>query len=189
MHGLKSGSCRFWQRSDLPLGSNMLRRAAQTCSACKLARAQIIPLPTLANQILARTFFRFRRAFVCVPSRWKVLSGEFRRRPTSLAVKLRKPDRVGRRGLFEPREDFSRLHTYAIPLLVFVSRFRCSKPPTHFPADFARSTKKAYSSATCFRRLNLPELPPCPASILMRNNNGFRSVRIARIFATYFVGS
>ena len=73
-------------------------------------------LTTLANQILARTFFRFRRDFVCVPSRWKVLSGEFRRRPTSLAVKLRKSDPVGRRGLFEPREDFSRLNTYAIPL-------------------------------------------------------------------------
>ena len=72
----------------------------------------------MANQILARTFFRFRRDFVCVPSRWKVLSGEFRRRPTSLAVKLRISDRVGRRGLFEPREDFSRLPTYAIPLLI-----------------------------------------------------------------------
>ena len=56
--GLKYGSCRFWQRTDLPPGSNMLRRAAQTCSACKLAGVQIIPLPTLANQILARTFFR-----------------------------------------------------------------------------------------------------------------------------------
>ena len=118
MHGLKSCSCRIWQRTDLPLGSNMLRRAAQTCSACKLARVQIIPLPTFANQILARTFFRFRLAFVCVSSRWKVLSGEFRRRPTSLAVKLRKSDRVGRRGLFEPREDFSRLTTYAIRLLI-----------------------------------------------------------------------
>ena len=58
MHGLKYGSCRFWQRTDSPPGSNMLRRAAQTCSACKLAGVQIIPLPTLANQILARTFFR-----------------------------------------------------------------------------------------------------------------------------------
>ena len=42
----------------MPWRSNMLRRAAQTCSACKLAGVQIIPLPTLANQILARTFFR-----------------------------------------------------------------------------------------------------------------------------------
>ncbi len=47
-----------WQRTDLPPDSNMLRRAAQTCSACKLAGVQIIPLSTLANQILARTFFR-----------------------------------------------------------------------------------------------------------------------------------
>ncbi|MCX5665403.1 MAG: hypothetical protein NTY97_12015, partial [Planctomycetota bacterium] len=30
--------------------------AAQTCSACKLAGVQISLLPTLANQILARTF-------------------------------------------------------------------------------------------------------------------------------------
>jgi hypothetical protein len=59
MHGLKSGSCRFWQRTDSPPGSNMLRLAyADSGSACKLAGVQIIPLLTLANQILARTFFR-----------------------------------------------------------------------------------------------------------------------------------
>ena len=82
MHGLKSDSCRIWQRTDLPSGSNMLRLAyADSGSACKLAGVQIIPLPTLANQILARTFFRFRHASVCVPSRWKVLSGEFHRPP------------------------------------------------------------------------------------------------------------
>ena len=51
------------------------------------------------------------------PGGWKVLSGEFRRRPTALAIKFRKPDRVGRRGLSEPREDFSRLPTYAFPWL------------------------------------------------------------------------
>ena len=82
VHGLKSGSCRFWPRTDSPPGSNMLRLAyADSGSACKLAGVQIIPLPTLANQILARTFFRFRHASVCVPSRWKVLSGEFHRPP------------------------------------------------------------------------------------------------------------
>ena len=59
MNGLKYGSCRFWQRTDLPPGSNMLRLAyADYGSACKLAGVQIIPLPTLANHILARTFFR-----------------------------------------------------------------------------------------------------------------------------------
>ena len=57
------------------------------------------------------------RASACVPSRWKVLSGEFRRRPTVLAIKFRKPDRVGRRGLSEPREDFSRLLTYSFSRL------------------------------------------------------------------------
>ena len=70
MHGLKSGSCRFLQRTDSPPGSNMLRLAyADSGSACKLAGVQISPLPTLANQILARTFFRFRLASVCMPSR------------------------------------------------------------------------------------------------------------------------
>jgi hypothetical protein len=63
-----------------------------------------------------------------VPSRWKVLSGEFRRRPTALAIKFRKSDRVGRRGLSEPREDFSRLPTNAFPRLISVSQFRVSIP-------------------------------------------------------------
>ena len=129
IYGLKCGSGRFWQRTDLPPGSNMLRLAyADSGSACKLAGVQIIPLPTLANQILARTFFRFRRETVCVSSRWKVLSGEFRRRPTALAIKFRKSDRVGRRGLSEPREDFSRLPTYVYPWL-FRSHFDLRTQP------------------------------------------------------------
>ena len=142
----------------------MLRLAyADSGSACKLAGVQIIPLLTLANQILARTFFRsfrcpserikfsfercsdqsaahgsesnsrsnvvqIRRASACVPSRWKVLSGEFRRRPTALAIKFQKPARVGRRGLSEPREDFSRLITHVFPWLDSVARFRGSIP-------------------------------------------------------------
>jgi len=76
--------------------------------------------------------FQIRRVFVCVSSRWKVLSGEFRRRPTELAIKLRKPDRVGRRGLSEPREDFSRLNTYVFPWLclwLFPSRIRLHIQP------------------------------------------------------------
>ena len=72
--------------------------------------------------------FRFLLASVCLPSRWKVLSGEFRRRPTELAIKFRKSDRVGRRGLFEPREDFSRLHTYIFPWL-FQSQYRLRAQP------------------------------------------------------------
>ena len=59
VNGLKCRSCRFWQRTDSPPGSNMLRLAyADSGSACKLAGVQIIPLPRLANLILARTFFR-----------------------------------------------------------------------------------------------------------------------------------
>ena len=85
---------------------------------------------TLLSDSIGDSVARFRCSFplvipllksACVSSRWKVLSGEFRRRPTKLTVKLRKSDPVGRRGLFEPREDFSRLHTYAIPLFDFVA--------------------------------------------------------------------
>ena len=77
--------------------------------------------------------FRFRLASVCVPSRCKVLSGEFRRRPTALAIKFRKSDRVGRRGLSEPREDFSRLNTYAFLRIDSVARFRGCKSCSNSP--------------------------------------------------------
>ena len=139
MHGLKSGSCRFWQRTDLPPGSNMhglkssscrfwqrtdlpygLKHAAPSC-------ADLLGLQTRrgSNHFAAHVgesnsrsnVFQIRHSFVCVSSRWKVLSGEFRRRPTSLAIKFHKSDRVGRRGLSEPREDFSRLNTDVFPSL------------------------------------------------------------------------
>ena len=128
MHGLKSGSCRFWQRTDLP--------PAQTCCALKSSApsgarqdncADLLGLQTRrgSNQSAAHVgesnsrsnVFQIPRASVCVPSRWKVLSGEFRRRPTALVIKFRKSDRVGRRGLSEPREDFSRLLTFVFPWL------------------------------------------------------------------------
>ena len=47
MHGLKSGSCRFWQRTDLPPGSNMLRAEIQR--ALRRAPRQLRRLARLAN--------------------------------------------------------------------------------------------------------------------------------------------
>ena len=129
MHGLKSGSCRFWQRTDLPPGSNMLRAEIQRAlrRAPRQLRGLRLGLQTRrgSNHSTAHVgesnsrsnVFQIRRESDCVSSRWKVLSGEFRRRPTALAIKLRNPDRVGRRGLSEAREDFSRLLTYAFPWL------------------------------------------------------------------------
>ncbi len=64
-------------------------------------------LDSVARNFVVRLF-----AF---PAVGKFSQSEFRRRPTALAKKISKPDRVGRRGLFEPREDFPRLLTYAIP--------------------------------------------------------------------------
>ena len=170
MHGLKCGSCRIWQRTDLPPDSNMLRAEIQRalwraprklrrlarlanspgfksfrCSRWRIKfslerfsdpsryslRAQPLEsslgrVPQAADLICARTsnnrlvsvaedclspertfhgcplmFFRgcigncirgsIRDSIsvvlaVCVPSRWKVLSGEFRRRPTEFVI-------------------------------------------------------------------------------------------------------
>ena len=87
--------------------------------------------------------FQFRRTSTCVPSRWKVLSGEFRRRPTEFVIKLRNLDCVGRRGLSEPREDFSRLNTFAFPQLISADRFRgcksCSNSPPSNRRKFLRN--------------------------------------------------
>ncbi len=123
----------FWRRTDIPPGSppgsNMLRAEIQRTiwRAPRQLRRLRLGLQTRrgSNQSAANmgesnsrsTVFQFGRTSTCVPSRWKVLSGEFRRRPTELAIELRKSDRVGRRGLSEPREDFPRLTTYAIPRL------------------------------------------------------------------------
>ena len=112
----------------MPPDSNMLRAKIQR--ALRRAPRQLRRLARLANSPGLKSFrcprwrikfslerFQIPRASVCVPSRWKVLSGEFRRRPTALAIKFRKSDLVGRRGLSEPREDFSRLPTHAFPWL------------------------------------------------------------------------
>ena len=106
----------FWQRTDLPPDSNMLRLAyADSVSACKLAGVQIIPLPTLANQILARTFFgSVALACPAVGKFSRASSAGGRRR---LQKKFSNADRVGRRGLSEPGGIFSRLLTYAFPCL------------------------------------------------------------------------
>ena len=123
----------FWQRTDLPRSQTCCalkssapsgaRRAAQTCSACKLAGVQIIPLPTLANQILARTFFRSVTHSFAYPAVGKFSRASSAGGRLNLRSNIEQPDRVGRRGLSEPREDFSRLNTYAFPwLCLFTSR-------------------------------------------------------------------
>ena len=129
------GWAQMWMDSNMvraDFGSGLICNRVQTCCALKSSApsgarqdncADLLGLQTRrgSNHSAARVgesnsrsnVFQISRASVCVPSRWKVLSGEFRRRPTALVIKFRKPDRVGRRGLSEPREDFSRLITYA----------------------------------------------------------------------------
>ena len=113
-------------------GSGLICLRAQTCCASPTRTPS-----RLANSPEFKSFrcprwrikfslerFQIHRESACVSSRWKVLSGEFRRRPTALAIKLRNPDRVGRRGLSEPREDFSRRINYAFPWLFSAAVFR-----------------------------------------------------------------
>ncbi len=117
-------------------GSGLICHRTQTCCALKSSApagarqdncADLLGLQTRRGSNHSAAYvgesnsrsnvFQIRRASVCVPSHWKVLSGEFRRRPTALAKDFRKLDRVGRRGLSEPREDFSRLLTDAFPYM------------------------------------------------------------------------
>ena len=80
-------------------------------------RAQITPLPTLANQILARTFFSSVTHSFAYPAVGKFSRASSAGGRLNLRSNSEQPDRVGRRGLSEPREDFSRLNTYAFPWL------------------------------------------------------------------------
>jgi len=100
-----------------PKGSNMLRRAAQTCSACKLAGVQIIPLPTWANQILARTFSDSVSQLFACPAVEKFCRASSAGGRLNLRSNIEQSDRVGRRGLSEPGGIFSRLLTYTFPWL------------------------------------------------------------------------
>ena len=54
MHGLKYYSCRFWQRTDSPPGSNMLRAEIQR--ALRRAPRQLRRLARLANSLGLKSF-------------------------------------------------------------------------------------------------------------------------------------
>ena len=82
-------------------GSNKLELFYVNAAGCMSERRALKTMLVFVAVSVARIFLRIQPL--------KVLSGEFRRRPTSLVIKFRKSDRVGRRGLSEPREDFSRL--------------------------------------------------------------------------------
>ncbi len=107
----------------------------------------------------------------CQP--WKVLSCEFRRRPTGLANVRQQSDRVGRRGLFEHREDFPRLPLLwldslarfpgSIPWLDSLARFSSSLSRTSQRLTFglAWSTRITLrSSASLFNQDERPRRRP-----------------------------
>ena len=102
--------CFCVRNQPLQNSAGRVQQALRLSHALRLEMGNQCRKTTLVAHFRGSTLQCLRES-VCVPSRWKVLSGEFRRRPTALAIKFRKSDRVGRRGLSEPREDFSRLPT------------------------------------------------------------------------------
>ena len=114
---------RFSDLSHICLRIQPLKNSAgRVPQAPRLSHALLLEMGNQCRKMTLVAHFRGStlqclRTSVCVSSRWKVLSGEFRRRPTALVIKFSKSDRVGRRGLSEPREDFSRLLTFAFPWL------------------------------------------------------------------------
>ena len=104
MHGLKSGSCRFWQRTDSPPNSNMLRAEIQRTlrRAPRQLRGLRLGLQTRrgSNHSAAHgsesnsrsNVFQIRRTSVCVSSRcWHALLLEMgnRCRKTTLVAHFR----------------------------------------------------------------------------------------------------
>ncbi len=158
IYGLKCGSGRFWQRTDLPPGSNMLRLAyADSGSACKLAGVQISPLPTLANQILARTFFRSVAYSFAYPAVEKFCRASSAGGRLNLRSNIEQPDRVGRRGLSEPGGIFSRLNTYVFPWLCSRPSLELSTPRRTHRIHQWHSHKRNRKNPSCNQTKNRPQ--------------------------------
>ena len=114
MHGLKSGSCRFWQLTDLP--------RAQTCCAELRRLARLANSPGFKSFRCPRWRIKFSLERFSDQSRLRAQplknsAGRVPQAADGTCKKFRKPDRVGRRGLSEPGGIFSRLITYAVPWL------------------------------------------------------------------------
>jgi hypothetical protein len=106
-------------------GSGMICPRAQTCCAELRRLARLANSPGFKSFRCPRWRIKFSlerfsdsvaHLFAC-PAVGKFSRASSAGGRLHLQTKFRKPDRVGRRGLFEPREDFSRLNTYAIPWL------------------------------------------------------------------------
>ena len=100
----------FWQRTDLP--------RAQTCCAELRRLARLANSPGFKSFRCPRWRIKFSLERFSDQSRLRAqpLESSLGRVPQAAdgaCKKISKPDRVGRRGLSEPREDFSRLPTYA----------------------------------------------------------------------------
>ena len=129
-------------------GSGLIRPRAQTCCALKSSApagarqdnfADLLGLQTRrgSNHSAAQVsesnsrsnVFQISRASACVLSRWKVLSGEFRRRPTALARNFANRIVSVAEDCLSPERTFhgcSLMHFRgSIPWLDSVARFRC----------------------------------------------------------------
>ncbi len=106
-------------------GSGLICPRAQTCCAELRRLARLANSPGFKSFHCPRWLIKFSlerfSVSVAIPLACPAV-GMFSRACSAggrlrLQIKFHKSDRVGRRGLSEPREDFSRLHTYGIPWL------------------------------------------------------------------------
>ena len=112
--------------------SNMLRLAyADSGSACKLAQ-DMAPTAHTRNDVRFRSCV-FGSNLFASPAVGKFSRASSAGGRLHLQQNFRKSDRVGRRRLFEPRENFSRLLTYAFPWLI----------PSLFPSHFSLRTSSS----------------------------------------------
>ena len=118
--------CSNMVRADF--GSGLIRHRAQTCCASPTRTpARLANSPGFKSFRCTRWRIKFSLERISDPSRIRLraqpLESSLGRVPQAAdgaCNKFRKLDRVGRRGLFEPREDFSRLTTYAWTQMWFV---------------------------------------------------------------------
>ena len=129
------GWTQMWMDSNMvraDFGSGLICPRAQTCCAEQRRLARLANSPGFKSFHCPRWRIKFSLErfsdYVAISFACPAV-GKFSRASSAggrrhLVIKLRNPDRVGRRGLSEPREDFSRLTTYAIPWLDSVARFQ-----------------------------------------------------------------
>ena len=122
---LRAQTCMDSKVVRADFGSGLICLRAQTCCAELRRLARLANSPGFKSIHCPRWRIKFsleRYSDYVTHSFAYPAAGKFSRASSAggrlnLRSNIEQPDRVGRRGLSEPREDFSRLNTYAFPWL------------------------------------------------------------------------